>query len=987
MTASQVWAIAEDEQGNLWFGSYGDGIYKYNGKQFKQYTRRDGLSDDRIRILCYSKTFHCLIVGSQGGINTIKGETITPSPKEVYNVKIGSCITGVIDAGKFILITSYGQQNPVHYNPDKNEFVILNDKGKHYPDASFSGYISSKGDTVLSLTNKGVRIYEKNRIVQADTLGQVFGITEDNRGNLWIAAWSYQNMELGGGIFRYDGKTFKNFKEAFGISELEIWTVFYDREQDILWIGTETEGLFRISLPFIKYYSASYFHLEHQKINDLYLDSKNLLWISGNRELIQMKPDGTYSLWDKSPMVSAFRKFWNDPRQKGLPRMGQTSLTVKNAHSGKMPDILKKTEFNFSQVRKVSDHSIFYSCELGLFHYDDRSRKTDYLGQEGAKDPFELMGDSIIYCLWGATEINTNCESNRFDYDNSSDPPSPLFQFFTSEKEPKDANHIIKQNDSFWYTSGISGIWMSRGMKLIHFNDYDSTLSKNVNDLCFDTNGHVIFCTNTGEIFIATHAGDKLKIDYRINGDNGLRGTSVIWLLPDSRGNLWASTNEGLNCIDLNELYSKGTYAIRFIDEESGYNGQSSKKAVIDSSGNLWIGVEDQLIQVNTEAFLSNQQQSGKIILRSFEIHLVSVDSLFNTGTNSVYSGSKENFILKHSDNDLTFNYDILNYIDPGEDMFRYMLRGYDKNWHEWSTDRRAVYTNLAPGPYEFCIESYNPRIIGKAEPLRVVFKIRHPWWGLWYLQVISVVLLLFLMAIIIMKYVENEKQKHQKKLEVERKIAQLEMQALQALMNPHFIFNCVNNIQYFVLANDMDNALAYLSDFSKVVRQTLKNASFKLVQLEKEIDYLLSYLRLEQMRFPDKFDFKVSCGAEVSIGTIMFPPMLVQPFVENAIQHGFRSLERKGSLSVVFEVTEEDLLKITITDNGIGRPIANLKKALSMEYDRPHSADITENRIRLFNSPDEPGKYRVEYTDLTENQLPNGLKVELFLPLETQRK
>ena len=151
-------------------------------------------------------------------IYVLKGKTITNSPPELFNEENGRCVTGLIDAGNFVYVTSYSSKNPVRYYPEKNKFVSVNDGGTNYPKESFSCYLSSKGDTLFSDYNRGVRIFNKEGMLQNDSLGQVFGMSDDKRGNVWLAAWSYANMDLKGGIFRFDGKTFRNYKTAFGIT-------------------------------------------------------------------------------------------------------------------------------------------------------------------------------------------------------------------------------------------------------------------------------------------------------------------------------------------------------------------------------------------------------------------------------------------------------------------------------------------------------------------------------------------------------------------------------------------------------------------------------------------------------------------------------------------------------------------------------------------------------------------------------------------------
>ena len=986
MTASQVWAIAEDEKGNMWIGSHGDGLYKYNGKQFKKFTKNDGLADDRIRVLCYSKTFHCLVAGGYSGISTIRGETITSSPgnRTPQNLHF-SCVTGMTDAGKFIYITTYNQFSPIRYYPDQNKFISVHDSGVYYPSHSFSAYLTSTRDTIFSLTDKGVRIFKKEGIVQNDTLGQIFGISEDKRGDLWLAGWSIPGVNLKGGVFRYDGKTFCNYKTSFGITDREVWTVYCDREQDVLWVGTLNEGLFRISFTGITTYSSSYFKLQQQKINDLFEDSKNTLWISGNRELIRIKPNGSFSPMDKHQMILSYRHLWNTCKPRPYKNLLSDEREAQKLNVKDLPDFEKRAEFDFRTVIEDTDHNFLFYTRFGNFYWDGKNKKTQYLGVNDGMDKLAITGgDTLIFAGWGLTYLHPKYRVPPIKKYNYTDFKSPLFINFSKEQNPKDVSRVINHRNQCWYASWASGLWMSQGMRLVNFNKTDSTISHDLNDLCFDEKEHIIFGSNTGEICIATYENGNLKINFRITNDNGLQGNTISWLVADQKGHLWAGTNKGLNYIDLDLLSRTGKYDIRFMDEEEGYTGQTSKKGVIDQDGNLWIGADDQLIRLDTKSFLANDSQSGKITLKSLEINGAPADSILKKGLDPRTALPSGHFKLKYSESDLVFSFDLLNYINPGKDKFRYMLKGYDETWSQWGTGRKAVYTNLPPGAYTFHVEAGNSRTLADAEPLEVKFTIAQPWWGLWYAQVLFFMVLLSMAVVIIRKYMEIDRNKRLQKLQIEMKIVQLEMQALQAQMNPHFIFNCVNGIQYYELANKMDDVLTYLADFSKVVRESLGNATQKMISLEQETGFLNSYLRLEKMRFPDMFDYEIRSVDMEELGMVMLPPMLVQPYAENAIRHGFGPMIPKGHLSIVFEKAGEDMLKCTITDNGIGREKARNNEGISFTDDRPHSTGITSTRLRHFNISKSPSKFKIVYTDLSENGQASGLMVELFLPMGT---
>lgn len=985
MTAGKIWAIAEDEEANLWFGSYGDGLYKYDGKHFERLTTKNGLVSNYIRVLLYSKKFHCLVAGAEYGVNTIRGNIISASPPEMFTTEIGKTVTGLCDAGSFIYLTTYGNQNPIRFFPETNKFIRLSNKENHYPKHSFSCYLSASGDTLFSNESYGVRIFQNNKeIIQNDTLGQVFNTTEDKQGNLWIAAWSYQNMKYKGGLYRYDGKTFQNFKKAFGITDQEIWTVYHDMKQDVLWVGTMNEGLFKISFSDILIYPSTFFHLAEQKVNNLFLDSKSSLWISTTRELIKMNTtDQKFSIQDKHPMLLVYRQFWNSPQTISLPSMGHTMKAARDLNFSELANFEKQTNFNFNKVIEDTDHSIIFSSELGLFRWDFTNGVTNYLGQEGALGEFASMGDTLIVSVWGPTALNPNYKSSRLKYNNSLYFPPELFTRFNKTSDPRDVNRLIKHGKQYWYASSVTGLWVSEGMQLTNFNQTDSTINNNLNDICFDDSGHVIFGSNNGEICIATYKNQKLKIDHRINSENGLQGNSVFWLVTDKKGKLWAGTNRGINCIDLTDLYNQKDYALRFFDEEDGYMGQSGKHAVIDSADNLWIGAGSNLIKIDTKKLLSHEIERNRILLKEIQINNQPISSILKADKLNKWTTLPSDMPkFKQEENDLAFHFDILNYRNTLKDKFRYKLEGYDNEWSDWSENRNAIYTNLPHGKYSFCVESYNSNTGSSAFPLVFKFEIRPFWWEIRYVRLLILLVWSIILFLLFKRYFRTKKINLQKKHEIEKSIAKLEMQALQSQMNPHFIFNCINGIQYFVLANKMDQVLAYLSDFSKVIRESLANANRRMIILNQEIDFLKSYLRLEQMRFPNKFDYHIQCEKENAISFVQIPPMLVQPFVENAIRHGFSNLMEKGLLSILFQPLSGDVLKCTITDNGTGRKKKE-DRIPNMKEERLHSSQITEARLNLFNTAELPDKYKIVYTDLFNEIGSTGLKVEIYLPME----
>jgi len=197
----------------------------------------------------------------------------------------------------------------------------------------------------------------------------------------------------------------------------------------------------------------------------------------------------------------------------------------------------------------------------------------------------------------------------------------------------------------------------------------------------------------------------------------------------------------------------------------------------------------------------------------------------------------------------------------------------------------------------------------------------------------------------------KNEKLQNERiKFEMQQRASELEMQVLRAQMNPHFIFNSLNSINRFILQNDKLQASEYLTKFSKLVRMILQHSQAILVPLENELDCLRLYLELEALRFDHRFSFKISVAPEIDIEVVKVPPLIIQPYAENAIWHGLMHKEEKGQLDIeIFQ--ENDSLYLKISDNGIGRQQATAIASKSATKHKSMGLRITANRIAMQSS------------------------------------
>lgn len=234
------------------------------------------------------------------------------------------------------------------------------------------------------------------------------------------------------------------------------------------------------------------------------------------------------------------------------------------------------------------------------------------------------------------------------------------------------------------------------------------------------------------------------------------------------------------------------------------------------------------------------------------------------------------------------------------------------------------------------------------------------------------------------MQQLENEK----KQTEFQKKTTELEMQALRAQMNPHFIFNCLSSINRFILKNEPDAASDYLTRFSRLIRMVLMNSQKSTITLEDELDMLTIYLDMERLRFKNNFDYHIVFTNRVDAGAVFIPPLLLQPFCENAIWHGLKHLAdpqsgrlEHGRLDIVLSM-ENKVLNCSITDNGIGRQKAAEIKSKSVDENKSMGLKITSERLALLNQEKEVNT-SFEIVDLkNENGEVAGTTVKLKISL-----
>jgi len=333
--------------------------------------------------------------------------------------------------------------------------------------------------------------------------------------------------------------------------------------------------------------------------------------------------------------------------------------------------------------------------------------------------------------------------------------------------------------------------------------------------------------------------------------------------------------------------------------------------------------------------------------------------------------------------NSITFSFDLINFKQGNKECLLYQLKGRDSDFQK-NYSNVVVFENLSPNTYELVVNSMNSDGVIGSEPLRFKFRILPPFWQTWWFVFLLVIVSLLIIFMTVKMYIDTIRRSEEEKTRVNKLISESQLSALQAQMNPHFIFNAINSIQNYILEKKEDDAYDYLVKFSKLVRLVLNNSREKEISLHAELEMLQLYVSLEQLRFDKSFEFILQVSDDLNLFEIEIPTMLIQPYVENAIWHGLMNLNGERQAVLKIDISQEDnILRIDIQDNGIGRARSNAFKRDSLHHSV--GMQLTEKRIEMINTIWNLKNVQVSITDLYDEQQESmGTKVELFLSVLT---
>jgi hypothetical protein len=342
-----------------------------------------------------------------------------------------------------------------------------------------------------------------------------------------------------------------------------------------------------------------------------------------------------------------------------------------------------------------------------------------------------------------------------------------------------------------------------------------------------------------------------------------------------------------------------------------------------------------------------------------------------------------EKFSLKEDENTIRFILGWPVFTNTDDIRWRFKLEGKDKDWVEKNT-HTVAYSGLNGGRYTFHYQASLDGINWTPGRTLPAFRIQIPFWKHPLFILFNILVIGGILSLFYKMHIDRIKREMTLKAQYNKRITDLEMAALRAQMNPHFLFNALNSIKSYILKEDKREASRYLTKFSRLMRIILNNSKQKFITLKEELDALHLFIEFEEMRFSKKFLYDVQVAENINKEDVYLPPLLLQPFVENAIWHGLLHKETQGNLKI--DVSRQNgVLKISVSDNGIGRERSMELRSKSTSKKKSFGLQITDDRIKLIKNTFGIDS-SLEIRDVhDENQQAAGTEVIVKIPVLTQ--
>jgi ligand-binding sensor domain-containing protein len=903
---SQVTAIGQGNEGYLWVGTLG-GLAQFNGKEFITFSSHDGLWNNRVHFI--SSIDDVLWVGHDGGISLIKNKKIKSFG--FTGDDQSRKVSAIVKFNKRILVCT-AEGGLFEFKDDKLVKILVTNQDI---DRIRSAYVH---ENELYLATRGgvlktIDLSNFNLIPELEATS-FYGVTGDDK-QLVFARRS-------GAIICMDLKT-KEFK-TYDLDTLIVKGCYLDKDEQI-WVNA-VEGIVRIKKDGETLLLNQTNGLPVNKTSCFFQDNTSNIWVGSKGKGIFRFPGLSFQYFDQSTgflsdlFLNGFQKnngdFYFGTFDKGI---------VKKDKSGRISRFETGEEFVWASVQNVNGLD-WFGCEGSLLSLDANDKVTTYKDHDGLPGEkiasFYRIDDQSMYISGNKGVVLYN--------------KGTFTKMGTRDSEYLGTVRDIEIVDGVIYCVSNLGLFVYRNNNFHPVNDVKSLLYS----IEADIYGNLWLGAEEGLFLLKNGKVSQVKL---LEDDPG---SNFINFINHRDKVLYVGTNNGLFVVsNLNGKIQYTRYGIGdgIPDLETNLNS-----GFFDLKGDFWFGTASGLV--------SFQKDVERLKPSPPRVNLVSILMNYQKFDYNQYSddldedGFPKKMTFPYSKNSLIFKLDGVSLVHHRELKYQFWLVGLNDYWSPLSDVPTFTFANLADGDYILKMRAVD--IDGRiSEEIIIPFVINaafyKTWWSILICIIVSGAIILLIFRLRLRRVNElNE----QEKLMFKSKLLSLEQKSVNASMNRHFIFNALNSIQYFINTQDRLSANKYLTNFAQLIRKNLDTATtdHNTISLEEEIARLKLYLSLESMRFQGRFEYEITTE-DIDLESIMIPAMIMQPFIENSIIHGILPDEDiKGLISINMKVIN-NILEITIDDNGIGVNQSISRKSRFDGDHRSQGMEITLNRIDLI--------------------------------------
>ena len=772
----------------------------------------------------------------------------------------------------------------------------------------------------------------KRQGVKKIITGSANNIMEDNHTAIWIATTNAGLLKYNPGEDNFDYMLDQPGSSTDIHYNYEISCIYQDREENI-WVGTD-KGI-SIFNPYRQYFNV----IQHEPYNAQSLPKSeiNALIETNRGDLLVGTWGGGIAVYDRE---LHFKKNIN------------------------FPDITQKNEvWSFAQN---DDGTIWAGCQWGFLHIIDPANLSVHTLR-----PPELRNSTIRAIvkdaqgnMWlglhNGTVIKWEKDKKRF---------RPF-----NYRSPADSLAIISSPVSYIFLDKFHKFWVSTMNGLKEFDENNNLFTTIYLPHKKDSNAiSSAYCygieeCNDSTLMIGTEDGGlnffnkRTKLFSQPSISDGKSPYSVYGIKKDQAGNIWFTTNNAIY-----KFIPQFNQFISYLTGNGTINTTATGNPFYITRNGLWLTWTLTKILSFYPASFNERKNNVAVTISGFKVFdkPILIDSLLKAGK-PVKLSYQQNFI--------NIEFTAIRFSGIQQTKYYYRLSGVDNDWVNADVKGFASYTNLQPGEYTFNVKTGDGN---SSEPVTSIdIVIRPPFWKTWWFRILVVLAAAFSLYMLVIHRIKSIR----KEAGLKHKIAETEMMALRAQMNPHFIFNCINAIDNLIQTDQKDKATTYLARFAKLIRVVLDSSKNNVVPFHKEFEALDLFLQLEQFRCSNKFQYELTADEELLQGDYKVPPLLVQPFIENAIHHGLMNKPGTDKKLFVKITVEGEEIKYAIRDNGVGRGKAQQIKDLNKPEHVSYGIQISTERIHLHNKSSREKDIMI--TDLFTNGEAAGTVVEVWVKL-----